>query len=93
MPLSPEVRTRRRSSICERRMAADVKAPKKDQGCALTANPTNVQLLSRRARFEELSQIMGVRIGMMNGLLSTKRACPILALKSEIDGGHSTSKH
>ena len=93
MPLSPEVRTRRCSSICERRMAPDVKAPEKDQGCALTANRRMCSFCRAERGSRMLSQIMGVRIGTMNGLLSTKRACPILALKSEIDGGHCTSKH
>ena len=30
-----------------------LKAPQKDQGCALTATPTNVQPLSRGARLED----------------------------------------
>jgi hypothetical protein len=37
-----------------------------------------------------LSQITSVGIGMTNGLLSAKRACRILAFKSEIDGWSST---
>jgi hypothetical protein len=90
MPLSPEVRAGCRSSICERRMAADVKAPQKDQGCALTATRRTCSLCRAERGLGMLSHITSVRIGMTNGLLSAKRACRILALKSGIVGRNSS---
>ena len=89
MPLSPQLRGGSRSSVCKR--GSDVRVCEKDKGCALTANARSAAVGARSA-VRMLSQITDVRIYMTNGLLSTERACPILALKACICWQESTAR-